>query len=172
MRDDYVAKYIEHKFSYDRDNEIYDRKAMVERYNRMYGDRTVKDRVSNRRNITTDMRIALSTILSELLNRCPIETGNARLNGIRYKYFNKDFSVITIGSPSAPYVSLLNLSNKKYRRGPYARKSLYGWINQGLIDGVSKLQDGGNGNNLIISIETDPIMTVITLQNIDMEGGI
>ena len=85
-------------FQYIADN----RKKLVDRNRSMYGSTKLNSRVSRRRNITNQMKNIINSLIVNIRSACPIETGNAKMNGIGYKVFNRHQAVVTVGSPSLP----------------------------------------------------------------------
>lgn len=144
-------------FQYIADN----RKKLVDRNRSMYGSTKLNSRVSRRRNITNQMKNIINSLIVNIRSACPIETGNAKMNGIGYKVFNRHQAVVTVGSPSAPYVVYLNRSSARYKRGAHKGKRLNSWI----ISGVNRaeMEIYTMYPDVRISIEEEGSVVIITI---------
>lgn len=111
-------------FQYVKDN----RKELVEKNNKKYGSTKLNTRVKRRRNITNKLKGIINTLIVSIRASTPIETGNAKMNGIGYRVYSRYQAVVTVGSPSAPYVVYLNRTSNRYRGGANAGRTLSNWI--------------------------------------------
>lgn len=106
------------------------RQELVDRYTRKYGEKSIAMRSARRKNVEYILKLATTTIVSYLITNSPFETGNLKLNGIRYKILSHNVAIVSIGVPSAPYGVHLNFTDNLNN----------GWIDDALTMAIVELQ--------------------------------
>jgi hypothetical protein len=144
----YPSKHIQ-EYIYEVDN----RRELVEKYKSKYGDRKLESRLTNRRNITNAIRNAMAILVDTLVSSCPMETGNGRLNGIRYSMTSSNGGRVTVGDPSAPYLVHLSYG---IRLNAYSY-----WINDAIQKAIPRI----NKLNKIIGQDEIMLDVIPTISN-------
>jgi hypothetical protein len=124
-------------------------------------NRDALDKVKRRVNISTKIKQAVATIISNLYAECPSASGYGRRVGITYRIFGKSNSAVIRVGNAAPY--LVHLSYPVTKR-PTEHAN---WITTAVLNSVNEVTDLG------FEIQ-EPLVsygrTIIELY--DAEGGI
>ena len=117
------------------------REKFARSYDAMYPN-LLDARVKNRRNITFELRDAISGLLSALYNHAPNVTGYGMRFGILYNIINKYEAEVIIGGSFAPYMTHL-----AYPVGPYGTYKYAGWVD----DALDEFYSNGVPDNVEVS---------------------